>query len=171
MPHKVAVIDIKDKDVSKCVKQAFEAANLLPLINKSKKIYIHAPVGATLFHDGIPTEATYLDVELAEAIINVCGEKPIIIYETPATAHRNIESLFEKLEYNKLEDKFPQLKVKCFKDDPEILDNSVSFDYGFDYPPVILPEFLFNKENLIISFSNSKAPFSSSVAGFPGIPF
>ncbi|MDX1797528.1 MAG: hypothetical protein R3255_02655 [Candidatus Lokiarchaeia archaeon] len=44
-------------------------------------------------------------------------------------------------------------------------------NYGFDYPPVRLPKFLFNSKNLIISFSNPKAPFSESVAGFKGLPF
>ena len=42
------IIDIKDRDLSESIKHAFEAANLIRLIDKSKKIYIHAPIGERL---------------------------------------------------------------------------------------------------------------------------
>ena len=170
MLNKVVLADLKDQDMSSRVHLAFEQAGVLPLIERAREIYIHVPLGAVLFHDDIPVGGTYLDVELAEAMISVCSDKKIVFYETPATAHKNIIRLFERFGYIELSEKYSNVRIQC-PDADETDKDSVQFDYGFEYPPVKLPGFLFNKENLIISFSNPKAPFSESVVGFQGLPF
>ena len=168
---KAVIIDLENRDLSKSLYEAFLQAEILPVINQSHEIYVHVPLGATFFKDKQPIEGTYLDVKFAESIILASGGKPVTFYETPATSNRNIEYLFEKFGYTQLAKKYPHVRVLCLKEDSLETENSVSLNYGFDYPPVRLPKFLFNNKNLIISFSNPKAPFSKFVAGFKGLPF
>ncbi|MFX0005139.1 MAG: hypothetical protein ACFFA7_03635 [Promethearchaeota archaeon] len=168
---KAVIIDLENRDISKSLYDAFLQAGILPIINQSHEICVHVPLGATFFKNKQPIEGTYLDVKFAESIILASGDKPVIFYETPATSNRNIEFLFEKFGYTQLAKKYSQVRVLCLKEDSLETENSVSLNYGFDYPPVRLPKFLFNNKNLIISFSNPKAPFSEFVAGFKGLPF
>jgi len=167
----VVIVDIENQDLNESIHIAFEKAGILDLIQKAREIFVHVPLGATFFRDGVPLEATYLDVELADAIISVCSGKPITFYEAPATAHRDVKILFEKLGYQKLVEKHSQARVLFLEKDIMDKDDIVSLNYGFDYPPIELPGFLFDRGNLIISFSNPKAPFSEKVAGFKGLPF
>ena len=169
--QKAVIFDMNFKDLREGVGKAFERAGITSLIQNSREIYIHVPVGATFFKDQTPLEGTYLNVELADAIISACSRKKITIYETPATAHRNIKSIFEKLGYDELVKKYSNVQLLYFEEASFDTEDVVSMDYGFDYPPLNLPSFLFDKENLIISFSNPKAPFSENVAGFSGLPF
>ncbi len=171
MQEKAIIIDIENQDLKKSLREAFEQADILPLIKTSREIYVHIPLGATLFRDGNPLGGTYLDVELAEAIVEVCCGKPITFYEAPATAHKNVKPLFEKLNYTQLAEKYSQVRLLDLNDEAIVNIGSLSLKYQFDYPPIELPKFLFDKENLIISFSNPKAPFSESAAGFRGLPF
>ncbi|MFX1398064.1 MAG: hypothetical protein ACFFAS_13590 [Promethearchaeota archaeon] len=143
----------------------------MSLIGQSREIFVHIPLGATLFNEGKPIEGTYLNVELAETIILASEDKPVTFYEAPATAHKNMKPLFDKLGYTHLAEKYSQVKLLILEGNKNIKKRNLSIDYGFDYPPLELPEFLFDKENLIISFSNPKAPFSEKVAGFKGLPF
>jgi hypothetical protein len=165
------IVDMENQDLNESIYKAFEQARILSLIEKAQEIFVHIPLGATFFRDGVPLEATYLNVELAEAIISVCSRKPITFYEAPATAHRDVKILFEKLGYHELIEKHSQTRVLFLEKDTMDKNDIVSLNYGFDYPPIELPGFLFDKKNLIISFSNPKAPFSEKVAGFKGLPF
>ncbi|MFX1498249.1 MAG: hypothetical protein ACFFBH_12025 [Promethearchaeota archaeon] len=168
---KAIIIDLENREIVKGLYEAFLQAEILSLIDKTHEIYVHVPIGASFFRDEQPIEGTYLDVEFAEAIILASAGKPITFYETPATNNRNIKSLFEKFGYMQLAEKYSQVRILCLKEDLLKHEDIVSFNYGFDYPPVRLPSFLFNNKNLIISFSNPKAPFSENVAGFKGLPF
>ena len=169
--EKAVILDMTSGSLNEQVHIAFENAGIIPLIQDSREVYIHVPVGATFFKDQSPLEGTYLNVELVDAIISACSGKKITIYETPATAHRNIKSIFEKLGYNELIEKYSNVQLLYFEESSFDNEDVVSLDYGFDYPPLNLPSFLFDKENLIISFSNPKAPFSENVIGFNGLPF
>ncbi|MFX1571911.1 MAG: hypothetical protein ACFFB0_04130 [Promethearchaeota archaeon] len=168
---KAIIIDLENREIVKGLYEAFLQAEILPLIDKAHEIYVHVPIGASFFRDEQPVEGTYLDVEFAEAIIIASAGKPITFYETPATSNRNIENLFEKFGYTQLASKYSQVRILCLKEKSLKPEDIVSLNYGFDYPPVRLPRFLFNNKNLIISFSNPKAPFSEFVAGFKGLPF
>ena len=171
MQEKAIIIDIENRDLITSLHEAFQQAGILPLIKQSREMYVHVPLGATLFHDGNAIGGTYLDVELAEAFIKTCSGKPITFYEAPATAHSNVKILFEKLNFTKLTEKYTNVRLLDLNDDSKGNFDRVSLNYGFDYPPLELPGFLFDKENLIISFSNPKAPFSERVIGFKGLPF
>lgn len=168
---KAIIIDLENREMGKGLYEAFLQAEILPFIDKAHEIYVHVPIGASFFRNEQPIEGTYLDVKFAKSIILASAGKPVTFYETPATSNRNINSLFEKFGYNKLARKYPQVRVLCLKEELLKPEDLVSFNYGFDYPPIRLPKFLFNNENLIISFSNPKAPFSENVAGFKGLPF
>ncbi len=165
------VIDLENRDISESMHEAFLQTGILPIINNSREIYVHVPLGASFFRDEKPIEGTYLDVEFAEAIISTSEGKPITFYETPATSNRNIEKLFEKFGYTQLASKHSQVQTLCLKEESLKPEDIVKLNYDFDYPPVNLPKFLFDKRNLIISFSNPKASFSENVAGFKGLPF
>ncbi|MFX1494923.1 MAG: hypothetical protein ACFFBZ_11625 [Promethearchaeota archaeon] len=169
--NKAIIIDLENRDISKSLYKAFLQAGILPIINNSREIYVHVPLGASFFRDEQPIEGTYLNVEFAKAIILASAGKPITFYETPATSNRNIENLFEKFGYTQLASKYLQVQILCLEEESLKPEDIVSLNYGFDYPPVRLPRFLFNNKNLIISFSNPKAPFSETVAGFKGLPF
>ena len=169
--EKAVILDMNFKNLREQVKDAFNKARITSFIQNSREIYIHVPVGATFFKEQAPIEGTYLNVKLADAIISACSGKKITIYETPATAHRNIRNVFEKLGYNELTEKYSNVQLLYFEEDSFENEDVVSLDYGFDYPPLNLPSFLFDKENIIISFSNPKAPFSENVIGFNGLPF
>jgi uncharacterized protein (DUF362 family) len=169
--EKAVILDMKLENLRGHVHEAFDKAGITSLIHNSRKVYIHVPIGATLFKDQVPLEGTYLNVELVDAIISACSGKKITIYETPATAHRNIKNVFEKLGYIDLVKKYSNVQLLYFEKDSFKNEEVIALDYGFEYPPLNLPSFLFDKENLIISFSNPKAPFSEKVAGFNGLPF
>jgi uncharacterized protein (DUF362 family) len=169
--EKAVILDMTLENLRKHVHEAFDKAGITSLIKNSREVYIHVPVGATFFKDQVPLEGTYLNVELADAIISVCAGKKVTIYETPATAHKNIKNVFEKLGYIDLIEKYSNVQLLYFEEDSFNKEEVVALDYGFEYPPLNLPSFLFDKENLIISFSNPKAPFSEKVAGFNGLPF
>ena len=167
MSEKTIIIDLDNQNISKCLYEAFLQAGILPIIEQVQKIYVHVPLGATFFKEDHPIGGTYLDIEFAEAIVSICEDKPVTFYEAPATSNRNIKGLFEKLGYIELVKKYSQVQLLCLEED----QNSITLNYGFHYPPVKLPAFLFDKNNLIISFGNPKAPFSEVVAGFKGLPF
>jgi len=171
LQNTAVITDLENQDLSTCLKEPFKRAGILPLINQAREIYVHTPLGATIFHDKKPIGGTFLDVELAKAIILACPNKQVIFYEAPATAHKNIKILFDKLGYTDLADKYSQVRLLDLKEeDASTKQDCVTLHYGFKYPPLILPGFLFDKDNLIISFSNPKAPFSEKVAGFKGLP-
>jgi len=169
--EKAIITDLKNQNIVETLQKAFEQAGVLPLITQSREIYVHIPLGATFFRDGQPIGGTYLDVEFAEAIVLISAGKPVIFYEAPATAHRNVKNLFEKFGYTELARKYSQVRILCLEDDVIDKLSTRSLHYGFDYPLVELPGFLFDNQNLIISFSNPKAPFPDAVAGFKGLPF
>jgi hypothetical protein len=170
--QEIAIIaDLKNRKIVETLQEAFEQAGILPLIRQSREIYVHIPLGATFFRNEQPIAGTYLDVEFAEAIALISAGKPVIFYEAPATAHRNVKNLFEKLGYTELTRKYSHVRILCLEDDATDKLSTLLLHYGFDYPPVELPGFLFDNQNLIISFSNPKAPFSNTVAGFKGLPF
>jgi len=129
-------------------------------------------LAATLFRAGGPVQGSYLDAELAEAIALNCPHKQVIFYEAPATAHRNVTRLFEKLGYLKLAEKHSHIQLLDLQSYANANPRDiVRLDDRFEYPPLNLPAFLFDKENLIISVGNPKAPFSERVPGFKGLPF
>jgi hypothetical protein len=167
MSEKTIIVDLENQNISNCLHEAFLQAGILPMIEQIREIYVHVPLGATFFKDGNPIGGTYLDIEFAKALISICEGKPVTFYEAPATSNRNIKGLFEKLGYTELVKKYSQVQILCLEED----QNSITLNYGFEYPPVKLPAFLFDKNNLIISFGNPKSPFSEVVAGFKGLPF
>jgi len=166
------VVDMKDQDPCECVRKGFERTGTASLIENAQRVYVHAPLAATLLRAGGPVQGTYLDAELAEAIALNCPNKQVIFYEAPATAHRNVTRLFEKLGYLKLAEKHSHIQLLDLQSyanaNPQDI---IRLDDWFEYPPLNLPAFLFDKENLIISVGNSKAPFSEKVPGFKGLPF
>jgi len=171
MVNNAIIADIENRDIGKVVQEAFEQLDIMKLIKQSRELFVHVPLGATLFNEGTPIGGTYLDVELAEAIIRASEGKLVTFYEAPATVHENIKHLFEIMGYTQLAEKYSQVRLLSLADDNDLKTRKLPVDYGFDYPPLEFPEFLFDKENLIISFSNPKAPFSEKVAGFKGLPF
>jgi len=167
-----AIVDIKGQVIYDCIKKAFEHTGATSLVKNAQRVYVHVPLAATYFREGRPVQGTYLDVELAEAIALNCLDRQVIFYEAPATAHKNVEKLFERLGYVKLAEKHNYIQLL----DLQIYANThpesmIPLKYEFDYPPLSLPAFLFDKENLIISVGNPKAPFSEKVPGFKGLPF
>jgi len=172
-PAKSAVVvDLKDQDTYGCIRKAFERTGTTSLIKYAQRVYVHAPLAACLFRAGEPVPGSYLDVELAEAIALNCLDKELTFYEAPATAHRNVRKLFEKLGYLKLTEKHRHIQLLDLqtygKANPRDI---IRVDSQFEYPRLDLPAFLFDRENLIISVGNPKAPFSEKVPGFRGLPF
>jgi len=169
--EKAIIVDIENRNLDDVLKEAFTQLNIGTLIKQAQEIFVHVPLGATLFKDGVPIGGTYLDVKLAEALVKATENKPITFYEAPATAHRDIMGLFDKLGYTQLAEKYSHVRLLFIEENKNVKISNVSFGYEFEYPPLELPEFLFDKRNLIISFSNPKASFSEKVAGFKGLPF
>jgi uncharacterized protein (DUF362 family) len=107
-----AVIDdMKNQDAHECIRKAFERIGATSLIKNAQRVYVHVPLAASLFRRGRPVQGTYLDAELAEAIALNCLHKQVTFYEAPATAHRNVGKLFEKLGYLKLAEKHSHLQL------------------------------------------------------------
>jgi uncharacterized protein (DUF362 family) len=165
------IADMKNQDVHECIRKAFERIGATSLIKNAERVYVHVPLAASLFRRGRPVQGTYLDAELAEAIALNCLHRQVTFYEAPAAAHRNVRKLFEKLGYLKLAEKHSHIQLM----DLRTYENAnpqdiIRLDCRFEYPPLILPAFLFDRRNLIISVGNPKAPFSEKVPGFKGLP-